>query len=279
MQPPGLIYGEIMKPIPFKMKGTEYALTVKIATYPEGNLAIKLYQESFGQLVFWDSLTVNLSGLRAKDCSFINTKATGKRYHAWIKRNGLGERTGQVRLENGTEYVEYIFNAQKLKKFDLDGYSYYSRRLNGELGRRYIRLYIALRRLAKHIPGFHYTDYSGWRCLADSSDTLPLCIEAEDPAHHRRFTIEHRGISLRTIITDCNTLAVKNNLYRRREDMAAELLALFREELPVYQPWSEDRRRKNDARHDSSLAQTFRETTAIRQKTMKRNPRRRSAKS
>ena len=97
MQPPGLIYGEIMKPIPFKMKGTEYALTVKIATYPEGNLAIKLYQESFGQLVFWDSLTVNLSGLRAKDCSFINTKATGKRYHAWIKRNGLGERTGQVR--------------------------------------------------------------------------------------------------------------------------------------------------------------------------------------
>ena len=165
-----------MKPIPFKMKGTEYALTVKIATYPEGNLAIKLYQESFGQLVFWDSLTVNLGGLRAKDCGFINTKTTGKRYHAWIKRNGLGERTGQVRLEDGTEYVEYIFNTQKLKKLDLDGYTYYSRRLNGELGRRYMRLYIALRRLAKHIPGFHYTDYSGWRRLEGSSDTLPLWI-------------------------------------------------------------------------------------------------------
>ena len=52
-----------MKPISFSMKGTEYALTIKIATYPEGNLAIKLYQESFGQLVFWDSLTVNLGGL------------------------------------------------------------------------------------------------------------------------------------------------------------------------------------------------------------------------
>lgn len=116
-----------MKPIPFKMKGTEYALTVKIATYPEGNLAIKLYQESFGQLVFWDSLTVNLGGLRAKDCGFINTKTTGKRYHAWIKRNGLGERTGQVRLEDGIEYVEYIFNTRKLKKLDLDGYTYYSR--------------------------------------------------------------------------------------------------------------------------------------------------------
>ena len=49
------------------MKGTEYALTIKIATYPEGNLAIKLYQESFGQLVFWDSLTVNLGGLCPKD--------------------------------------------------------------------------------------------------------------------------------------------------------------------------------------------------------------------
>ena len=49
-----------MKPIPFKMKGTEYALTVKIATYPEGNLAIKLYQESFGQLVFWDLSLIHI---------------------------------------------------------------------------------------------------------------------------------------------------------------------------------------------------------------------------
>lgn len=59
-----------MKPIPFNMKGTEYALTIKVATYPEGNLAIKLYQESFGQLVFWDSLTVNPGGLCPKDCGF-----------------------------------------------------------------------------------------------------------------------------------------------------------------------------------------------------------------
>lgn len=97
------------------MKGTEYALTIKIATYPEGNLAIKLYQESFGQLVFWDSLTVNLSGLCPKDCGYINTRSAGKRFYAWIKRNGLGERTGQVRLEDGVEYVEYLFNAKKLR--------------------------------------------------------------------------------------------------------------------------------------------------------------------
>ena len=133
------------------MKGTEYALNIKIATYPEGNLAIKLYQESFGQLVFWDSLTVNLGGLCPKDCGFINTKSTGKRFYAWIKRNGLGERTGQIRLEDGVEYVEYLFNAKKLKKLDPDGYTYYERRLKGELGRRYERLYLALRRLANHI--------------------------------------------------------------------------------------------------------------------------------
>lgn len=50
------------------MKGTEYAITIKVATYSEGNLAIKLYQENFGQLIFWDTLTTNLGGLRPKDC-------------------------------------------------------------------------------------------------------------------------------------------------------------------------------------------------------------------
>lgn len=71
-----------MKPIPFNMKGTEYALTLKVSTYPEGNLAIKLYQESFGQLVFWDSLTVNLGGLCPKDCGYINIRSAGKRFYA-----------------------------------------------------------------------------------------------------------------------------------------------------------------------------------------------------
>lgn len=174
------------------MKGTEYALTIKIATYPEGNLAIKLYQESFGQLVFWDSLTVNLGGLCPKDCGYINIRSAGKRFYAWIKRNGLGERTGQVRLEDGVEYVEYLFNAKKLKKLDPEGYTYYERRLKGELGRRYERLYQALRRLANYIPDFHYTDYSGWRGLQNSLGAPPLRVEAEDPSHHRRFTFEQR---------------------------------------------------------------------------------------
>ena len=97
------------------------------------------------------------------------------------------------------EYVEYLFNAKKLKKLDPDGYTYYERRLKGELGRRYERLYLALRRLANHIPDFCYTDYSGWRRLSDSINTPPLWIEAEDPAHHRHLTFEHRGVILRPL--------------------------------------------------------------------------------
>ena len=255
-----------MRSIPFKMNGTEYALTIEITTYPEGNLAIKLYQESFGQLVFWDSLTVNLGGLRAKDCGFVNTKSVGKRFYAWIKRNDLGEHTGQVRLEDGVEYVEYLFNAKKLKKLDPDGYTYYDRRQKGELGRRYERLYIVLQRLANRIPGFHYIDYSGWRKLEDTSNTLPLWIEAEDPLHHRRFIFEHRSIILRTTIIDCKTQAVQRSLHRRKEDMAYDLLALYRGELPAFLSWSDERRKKSDERHEASLSQTFKEATETRQR-------------
>lgn len=72
--------------------------------------------------------------------------------------------------------------------------------MKGELGRQYERLYLVLRRLANHVPHFHYTDYSGWRKLQDSDDTLPLWIEAEDPAHCLRYVFEHRGIILRTTL-------------------------------------------------------------------------------
>ena len=279
----GLIYGPsgmsivflvsavcAMQPIPFNMKGTEYAITIKVAIYSEGNLAIKLYQENFGQLIFWDTLTTNLGGLRPKDCGFVNTKTTGKRFYAWIKRNGLGEPTGQIRSENGVDNVEYLFNSKKLKKLDPDGYTYYSRRLKGELGRQYERLYLALRRLANHVPHFHYTDYSGWRKLQDSDDTLPLWIEAEDPAHCLRYIFEQRGIMLRTTIINCETQTVQHYINRRKEDMATNLLSFYQGKLPVYPPWSEDRRRQSDTRHENPLIQTFKETAEIRQQAGKK---------
>lgn len=167
----------------------------------------------------------------------------------------------------------------KTKKLDPEGYTYYERRLKGELGRRYERLYQALRRLANYIPDFHYTDYSGWRRLQNSLDAPPLRVEAEDPSHHRRFTFEQRGIILRTTITDCDTNLARSSLYRRREDMAADLLALFQDELPASIPWSEARRRESDARHDPPLAQTFKETAEARQRAAIKKSRRRSTKS
>ena len=258
-----------MKPIPFKMNGTDYELNIKVATYPEGNLAVKLYQDSFNQLIFWSSLTINLGGLRPKDCGFINTRTAGKRFYAWIKRNGLGMPTGQIRYENGVEYVEYLFNSKKLKKLDPAGYTYYSRRQKGELGRQYERLYLALRRLSNHIPHFCYTDYSGWRKLQNSDDTLPLWIEATDSAHHLRYIFEQRGIVLQTTIINDDTQIAQQRIHRRKEDMAADLLSFYQEELPTYQPWSEDRRHKSDTRYDPSLPQTFKEAAMVRQQIEK----------
>lgn len=268
-----------MKTIPFRMNGTEYALTLKVATYPDGNLAIKLYQESFGQLVFWDSLTTDLSGLRPQDCGFINTQGTGERYYAWIKRNNLGQPTGQIRSKNGLECIEYLFNAKKLQKLDPDGYTYYIRRFRGELHRKYERFYIALRRVAKHIPDFHYMDYSGWRRLNNSDATIPLWIEADDPVHHRHFIFEHHGIVLRTTIIDSETGQKQCVLHRYREDMAAYLLALFQDELPSYAPWSDERHKKSDSRIECSISQTFKDTFDTRQKSKKKKTTRRKSKN
>ena len=50
-------------------------LTLKISTYPNGNLAIKLYEKDHGILIFWETLTTNLTGIRPDHCAFINIKA------------------------------------------------------------------------------------------------------------------------------------------------------------------------------------------------------------
>lgn len=182
-------------------------------------------------------------------------------------------------MEDGVEYVEYLFNAKKLKKLDPEGYTYYERRLKGELGRRYERLYQALRRLANYIPDFHYTDYSGWRRLQNSLDAPPLRVEAEDPSHHRRFTFEQRGIILRTTITDCDTNLARSSLYRRREDMATDLLTLFQGELPASIPWSEARREKATQGMNRLLLRHSKKQPKPSQRAAIKKSKRRSTKS
>ena len=126
---------------------------------------------------------------------------------------------------------------------DHEGHTLYIRHQKGELGRRFERLYLALRRLAREINGFSYTDYSGWRRPDGVSTTLPLWIEASDPSHGRKFIFTQKGPALQTTIRYADGTE-KQHIYRRKEDMATELMAMFQEELRVYPPWSEDRRKQ-----------------------------------
>lgn len=220
-----------MNSIEFLSKGQKIPLIVKVSTYPEGNLAIKLYTENYSRLDFWEALTVNLTGLRAKDYAFLNPLGIGRRFPSLLKRTRLAAPTGQERESDGILYLEYCFDAKKLLHLDPEGYTYYARRQKGELGRKYERLYIALRRLSKNVEGFHYIDYSGWRCLEHSSDTLPLWIEAEDPTIGRRFSITHQGAMMQLLVTGPDGVQEKMH-FRRKEDLASTLLTLFQSRLP-----------------------------------------------
>ena len=232
-----------MNTLAFTLGEHRAQLTLKISTYPNGNLAIKLYEKDHGILIFWETLTTNLTGFRPDHCAFINIKAADGLFPVWLSDNHLAEPTGQILESNGRLYPEYLFYGKELDALDHEGHTLYIRHQKGELGRRFERLYIALRRLAREINGFSYTDYSGWRCLDGSSSTLPLWIEASDPSHGRKFIFTQKGPALQTTIRYADGTK-KQRIYRRKEDMAAELMTMFQEELRVYPPWSEDRRNR-----------------------------------
>lgn len=210
-----------------------YFLSLKVNTYPEGNLAIKLYCNADTSPDFWGSLTVNLPGMRPIDCAFINVQEYGNEILDWICQNQLATPTGQIRHQGNMEIPEFCFFSEKLYASDNDGYTYYSRRQKGELGRYYERLYIALRRLKKNSNSFHYIDYSGWRCLEDSADYLPLWIVAEDPTLHLRCTIIHNGIMMKLTTNSFDNAGIdlpnttRNYYCRTKEDLATHLLKLF----------------------------------------------------
>ena len=187
-----------MNTLAFTLGEYRSQLTLKISTYPNGNLAIKLYEKDHGILIFWETLTTNLTGIRPDHCAFINIKAADGLFPVWLSDNHLAEPTGQILESDGCLYPEYLFNGKELDALDHEGHTLYIRRQKGELGRRFERLYLALRRLAREINGFSYTDYSGWRCLDGSSSTLPLWIEAFDPSHGRKFIFTQKGPALQT---------------------------------------------------------------------------------
>ena len=90
-----------MNTLAFTLGEYRSQLTLKISTYPNGNLAIKLYEKDHGILIFWETLTTNLTGIRPDYCAFINIKAADGLFPVWLSDNHLAEPTGQI-LESDT---------------------------------------------------------------------------------------------------------------------------------------------------------------------------------
>lgn len=67
---------------------------------------------------------------------------------------------------------------------------------------KYKEVYLVLNQRKLDAPGFHYSDYSGWRAANQSYMTRqrPLWIVAEDPAAGRRMWICHDGSALSVTI-------------------------------------------------------------------------------
>ena len=107
---------------------------------------IKLYEKDHGILILWETLTTNLTGIRPDHCAFINIKAADGLFPAWLSDNHLAEPTGQILESNGCLYPEYLFYGKELDALDHEGHTLYIRHQKGELGRRFERLYLALRR-------------------------------------------------------------------------------------------------------------------------------------
>lgn len=72
---------------------------------------------------------------------------------------------------------------------------------------KYKEVYLALNQRKLDAPGFHYSDYSGWRAANQSYMTRqrPLWIVAEDPAAGRRMWICHDGSALSVTICKMNS--------------------------------------------------------------------------
>ena len=99
---------------------------------------------------------------------------------------------------------------------------------------KYREIYAALAKRRMDVPGFRFSDYSGWRSPTQSYMTRqrPLWIVAEDPALSRRLWITQEGRDLSITVGkmdqnggNCGT--VNHISCRNRTELAAELRRLF----------------------------------------------------
>jgi hypothetical protein len=101
---------------------------------------------------------------------------------------------------------------------------------------RYKEMYDLLEQRRRHVPGFSYTDYSGWRTYPPTYIDMarPLWIVAEDPAAQRRIWITQSGPDMRVSI--CSTdpknggRQIVVGRCKRKSDLADILRHLFEEQ-------------------------------------------------
>lgn len=91
----------------------------------EGNLAIQLFSWQDDYLEQWSTLTVNLDGIREKDCAFIDINNNGEDILVWITRYGLAVPTGSWKRSGYCSYPEYRFKETLLRESDSEGYANY----------------------------------------------------------------------------------------------------------------------------------------------------------
>lgn len=108
-----------------KKYGTVYPISLEINSYLDGNLAIQMYSWEDGYPEPWDLLTVNLGGIREKDCAFIDINHNGQEILAWIIRYGLAVPTGRFGRSGFCSYPEYRFKEIVLREIDPKGYEDY----------------------------------------------------------------------------------------------------------------------------------------------------------
>ena len=149
-----------MNTLAFTLGEHRAQLTLKISTYPNGNLAIKLYEKDHGILILWETLTTNLTGIRPDHCAFINIKAADGLFPAWLSDNHLAEPTGQILESDGCLYPEYLFYGKELDALDHEGHTLYIRHQKGELGCHFERLYIADPATHEEVKDPYYTWYN-----------------------------------------------------------------------------------------------------------------------
>ncbi|MGN0415257.1 MAG: DUF4313 domain-containing protein [Agathobacter sp.] len=120
----------------FYKYGNHYDMMLKICSYQEGNLAICMLTWVDGSWEPWNTLTVNLDGIREKNCAFIDTNNNGEEILAWIIRNGFAVPTGVWAQSGFCRYPEFRFKETELKEMDPEGYEdylrYYSERRKKE---------------------------------------------------------------------------------------------------------------------------------------------------